>query len=265
VHVKERADFLVRDIPSLGRRVHRVGVAASFGLDEAGIEAAFERGLQYVFWNPTARKLSAVLRRMGPSRREKLVIATGPTLGFTAGAVRRRVECSLRVLRSDYLDVLQLYWLGYISAARPAVLEEMQRLLEEGKVRVLGAPIHHRVPAGELARSGPLGLLMVRYNAAHPSAESDIFPHLEPRRPGVVAYTATSWTRLLKKPRGWQGEVPSAGDCYRFCLSSPHVDVVLMGARNERELDENLRALERGPLAPDEMQALRAFGRAVHG
>ena len=34
---------------------------------------------------------------------------------------------------------------------------------------------------------------MIRYNAAHPGAERDIFPHLEARRPAVVAYTATSW------------------------------------------------------------------------
>ncbi|AUX26872.1 aldo/keto reductase [Sorangium cellulosum] len=259
------SSFLVREVKAFGRSVHRVGVSASFGLEEAGIEAAFERGVQYVFWNPTARKLTAVLRRLGPSRREALVVATGPSFGFTAGSVRRRVERALRVLRSDYLDVLQLYWLGRMSAYRPAVLEAMLRLKEEGKVRVLGTSIHDRVRAGELARSGPLDLLMIRYNAAHPGAEQDIFPHLAPRQPAVVAYTATSWRRLLRKPRDWSGAVPSAGDCYRFCLSNPHVDIVLMGARNEGELDENLRALERGPLSEPEMQEMRAFGRAVHG
>ncbi len=266
VNRDERSDdFLVRPVPALGRRVHRVGLSASFGLSETGIEAALERGLQYVFWNPTARKLTAVLSRIPPGRREQLVIATGPSLGFGAGSVRRRVERALRVLRSDYLDVLQLYWLGRMSSARGAVVDEMLRLQEEGKVRALGASIHDRVRAGELARSGPLDLLMIRYNAAHPGAETDIFPHLEERKPAVVAYTATAWRRLLKKPRGWSGEAMSAGDCYRFCLSSPHVDVVLMGARDERELEENLRALERGPLAAEELAALREFGRAVHG
>ena len=38
------------------------------------------------------------------------------------------------------------------------------------------------------------------YNAAHPGAEMDIFPHYAARRPLTVAYTATSWRKLLKKP-----------------------------------------------------------------
>jgi aryl-alcohol dehydrogenase-like predicted oxidoreductase len=57
----------------------------------------------------------------------------------------------------------------------------------------------------------------------------------------------------------------TAGDCYRFCLSSPHVDVVLCGPQNGAQLRENLEALERGPLGDDEMEWIRDFGRAVHG
>jgi aryl-alcohol dehydrogenase-like predicted oxidoreductase len=259
------SEFLRREVPALGRSVHRVGVSASFGLDERGIEAAFERGLQYVFWNPTASTLTRVLGRLKPAQRERLVIATGPSFGFTASSVRRRVEHVLKVLGSEYLDVLQLYWLGRMSAYRQPVIEQMLRLKEEGKVRVLGASIHDRPRAGELAESGPLELLMIRYNAAHPGAETDIFPHLAKRRPAVVSYTATAWRTLLVRPPGWSGEPATPGECYRFCLSSGHVDIVLMGVRNVEELDENLHALERGPLSEGDLQRLRAFGRAVHG
>ena len=81
----------------------------------------------------------------------------------------------------------------------------------------------------------------------------------------MVAYTATAWRKLLRPPRGWAGKVPTAGDCYRFCLSSPQVDVVLTGPRTVAELRENLAAMEKGPLFPQEMEEIRAFGRAVHG
>ena len=106
---------------------------------------------------------------------------------------------------------------------------------------------------------------MLRYNAAHPGAEQDVFPHLARRHPAVVAYTATSWRRLLRAPRGWKGPVPSAGDCYRFCLASPHVDVVLTGPKSAAELRETLAVVDRGPLADAELTTLREFGRAVHG
>jgi predicted aldo/keto reductase-like oxidoreductase len=81
----------------------------------------------------------------------------------------------------------------------------------------------------------------------------------------VVAYTATSWGKLLRRPRGWTRPVPTAGDCYRFCLTSPHVDVVLTGPRSAAELRESLATLEKGPLSPDEMAFLREFGAVVHG
>jgi len=106
---------------------------------------------------------------------------------------------------------------------------------------------------------------MIRYNAAHPGAERDIFPYLATRQPAVVAYTATAWRKLLKRPDGWQGPAMTAPDCYRFCLSNPNVDVVLTGPKTNAELEMNLAGLGRGPLAPEEETWMREFGRAVHG
>jgi len=51
------------------------------------------------------------------------------------------------------------------------------KLNEEGEVRAMGMSIHDRQRAGQLAEDSPLDAL-IRDNAAHPSAERDIFPHL---------------------------------------------------------------------------------------
>ena len=56
----------------------------------------------------------------------------------------------------------------------------------------------------------------------------------------------------------------TAGDCYRFQLSSPHVDMALMGPASRAQMDENLNALEKGPLTADEVQWMLEFGKAVH-
>ncbi|WP_232380057.1 hypothetical protein [Polyangium fumosum] len=106
---------------------------------------------------------------------------------------------------------------------------------------------------------------MLRSNAAHPGAERDVFPHVKDHSPSVLAYTATAWRKLLKRPSGWDGPVMSAGDCYRFQLSSPHVDLALTGPKNRAELEDNLAAVEKGPLSEDEAKWMRAFGRKVHG
>jgi aryl-alcohol dehydrogenase-like predicted oxidoreductase len=106
---------------------------------------------------------------------------------------------------------------------------------------------------------------MVRYNAAHTGAEQDIFPRLAKRKPAIIAYTATRWRGLLKRPKNWSGPVMTASDCYRFCLSNPNVDIVLTGPKNRRQLQENLIDLcEKGPLSEEEIGWIREYGQIVH-
>jgi aryl-alcohol dehydrogenase-like predicted oxidoreductase len=258
------ADSLTRGVPALKKSIFRLGLSGSFGLDEAGAREALER-IQYVFWFPNMKGLTPALKDALRRDRARYVVASGPLFGHFPGWVRKAAERRLRTLGTDYLDVLQLSWLSKMSALTGAVQEELVRLKEEGKIRAIGVTTHDRPRAGRLAEDSIVDLLQIRYNAAHPGAEKDIFPHLARRRPALVAYTATSWRKLLKRPRGWKGSVMTAGDCYRWVLASPHVDVVLSGPRTAAELRENLAAVDRGPPPKDELAWMRDFGRAVHG
>ena len=259
------SDFRQRELPVVGRRVLRLGLAPNYGLDADGIREAFDSGMGYVFWTSRMRKVTPVLREAMKRDRERIVVATGPTTAFWAGNIRRYVHTALKALATDQLDVLQMMWLGVTSAWTAGTVDALVKLREEGKVRAIGISIHDRERAGRLAQDSPLDFLMVRYNAAHPGAERDIFPHLKPGRHAVVAYTATRWRKLLKRPRDWQGPVMTAPDCYRFCLSHPAVDVVLTGPKDRAQLRENLAALDKGPLSEEEMGWVRDFGRVVHG
>jgi aryl-alcohol dehydrogenase-like predicted oxidoreductase len=107
---------------------------------------------------------------------------------------------------------------------------------------------------------------MIRYNAAHRGAEQDIFPYLEQYNPGVISYTATRWSYLIRRPKNWPKDerVPTPGMCYRFVLSSPNVDVCLTSPHNLKELEENLASLKDGPLSEEDMEFMRKFGDVVH-
>lgn len=260
------SDFTHTTFRPLGRRTHRLGLALNYGIDANGVAHALDRGLTYLFFQryKTGHTLP-VLREALKRDRERFIIAGGPSLAFFGGSVRRGCESMLKTLGVESIDVFQLYWLSKMSAWTSGTVDALLKLKEEGKVRALGVSIHDRPRAGRLAEDSPLDVLMIRYNAAHPGAERDIFPRLAARTPSVVAYTATAWRKLLKPPKGWTGPTMSAGDCYRFCLSSPHVDVALTGPASREELDENLAALERGPLSAEEDAWMREYGRAVHG
>ena len=49
-----------------------------------------------------------------------------------------------------------------------------------------------------MARSGLLDLLMIRYNAAHRGAETEIFPVTDSTSLPVVVYTCLRWGALLQ-------------------------------------------------------------------
>jgi len=257
--------FLYRDVPALGRRVFRLGLATNYGVEGVDLEWAIDQGLNYVFWTPSARRVTKSLKAALNRNRESLVLASGPTTGYFGGGIKRACDRLLKQLGTEYLDIFQLFWLGRTSAWTPSTIDALVSLRESGKVRAIGVSIHDRKRAGKLVEDSSLDMLMVRYNAAHPGAEEDIFPHFSKRKPAIVAYTATRWRGLLKRPKGWNGPVMTASDCYRFCLSNPHVDLVLTGPKNRRQLQENLNNIrEKGPLSEEENRWIRDFGQIVH-
>lgn len=260
------SDWLYSSPRALGKkRAFRLGLAANYGIDEDGVGAAMDRGVNVFFSTWRGKGLKNPLRNAVKTRREDVVVIGITTLGWTAGNIRRGAERLLRDLQTDYLDVFLMGWVGVAAAWTESTQRELVGLRESGKVRAIGMSIHDRPRAGKLAESSPLDLLMIRYNAAHPGAEQDIFPHLKEQQPNILAYTATAWRKLLKKPKGWTGPAMTAGDCYRFQLSSPHVDLALTGPKTRAEIEANLDALERGPLDADEAKWMREYGRRVHG
>jgi aryl-alcohol dehydrogenase-like predicted oxidoreductase len=176
------------------------------------------------------------------------------------------VERGLRGLGVDYADLLILGWFDRLPPRR--ILDAASELVRQGKVRFVAMSGHNRKLHGEIADRAdelPIDVLMFRYNAAHRGAETDIFPHLErPGRPGTIGYTATRWGHLLDPKRMPAGERPlRASECYRFVLSSGHVDVCLAGPADAEQMDEALKALDDGPLSDEELARARRIGDHV--
>jgi len=259
--------FQTARLGSLGRTVFRLGLSASYRPGRETVLRALDAGVNVFFCYGFDGQMTSVLRELAPHERQRLTYVTGAyNLLWWHPNLRKSLEKRLRQLRTDYLDCF--FFLGVMGKEKflDRVLEEMQRFREEGKVLATGVSIHARKLAGSLVARGAIQALMIRYNAAHRGAEQDIFPHLTTHNPAVISYTATRWTALLRRPRGWPKEsrVPTAGMCYRFVLSHPNVHVCLTAPRNRRELDENIAALSQGPLGDDDLQFIRDFGDAVH-
>jgi aryl-alcohol dehydrogenase-like predicted oxidoreductase len=253
----------------------RLGVAGNYGLETGDIFHAAERGVGFWLWSPRFKTVTPALRELLARDRARHVVAA-LDFGYTAGMVRRGVEKARRTLGVDQLDLFLMAWLGRGSFFTKKIQACIVQLKEEGRVQAFGTSIHDRRRAGQLARDSVLDAFMIRYNAKHPGAEQDIFPHLAARNPLVIAYTVTSWRQLLRPVPGiempaWPGPVRSGGPppplspglCYRFVLTSPDVHLALTGPKTRDQLDENLDSLQHGPLVAEEEAWVREYGRKL--
>jgi len=256
-----------------GRQVLRLGVSASYGVPGDAVERAFEQGVNYFYWGSARRdSFGAALRRLAPRRDEFVLVVQSYTRA--ASLMGWSLERALRALRYDYADVLLLgMWNRPVA---PRILDAAQRLKARGRVRHLAVSTHTRKLVPGIAAGPDFDIVHFRYNAAHPGAETDIFPHLPDRgRVGMVAFTATSWGQLLGKgvlqgfgrahslPKGER--VPTAADCYRFVLSRPEVDVCMTGPSDAAEMEQALEAMRLGPMNEEELAWMRRVGRVVSG
>lgn len=257
----------LRPLGRTGIDVTPLGLSASYFPGKKTVYTAAEEGINLFFAFGIDMQMTRSLRALMRSHREKFVLVTGAyNYVWWAQDVRKAFEKRLRQFKTDYIDVF--LFMGVMKPAEftPKVHEDLLKLKEERKVRAIGLSCHNRPFLGKLAADGNMDTLMLRYNAAHRGAERDIFPHLAAHNPGVISYTATRWTALLRRPKAWpkDARVPTAGECYRFVLSNPNVHAVLTAPRSERELRENIAAVQQGPLHDEDMKFMREFGDAVY-
>jgi len=260
-------DFLQGTLGRTGLRVHRLGLAASYRPGERTVERALDEGMNYCFCFGLDGQMIRVLRRLPPGRREQVVIGTGAyNYIWWAQDLFKTLERRLRQLRTDRIDVFHFLGVMKPKEMTPKVLDQLARLREDPRVGAVSISCHDRKYAGQLAAAGTLDCLMIRYNAAHRGAETEVFPYLAEHGVGLVSYTATRWTYLTRRSRHWPKNrpAPTAGQAYRFVLTNPHVDVCLTAPRSEKELLENLAAARMGPLSEDEMTFMREYGDVVH-
>lgn len=236
-----------------------IGLAASYGASGPDVERAFERGMDFFYWGSyRSPSFAEGLRALSRTNREKIKVVV-QTYARSAKSMESSLDKALRALSFDYIDVLLLGWWNL--PPQDAILDAAADLRARGRARHVMVSCHHRPTFKHLAKDKRIDLLMLRYNAAHPGAERDVFPHLEDERPGIVTYTSTCWGQLLDPKNTPPNErTPTAADCYRFALSNPNVDACWAGAKGKEQIDDALSALEKGKMSEEELAWMRRVG-----
>lgn len=195
---------------------------------------------------------------------------------YSRGHVRAGVEQSLRRLRTDHLDLLQLH----ISPAldllrREGTIEELVALRDEGKIAAFG--VSSTLPnIDDHLGVEEFSAFQVPYSALERQIETRIQTAAQRGygivvRGGVAQAGKRPKTTSDGRPVTWadtnldelrDGESVQ-GFLLRFALSTPGTTTVIVGTADPEHLRDNVRAARRGPL-PDDVyaEALRRLDAA---
>jgi len=185
-----------------------MGIGGTFARDERddaacirSLQAGFDLGMRFVDTAPGygAGHAEELVGRAVTGQRASVVIGTKfPPTASTRGGLIASVEASLRRLRTDYIDLLQVHWPCY-DVPVDETLDTMRRLVEVGKVRFLGLG---NCTAAETLRAleTPAGAHIVsvqqEYSLAERSVETRLLGECRARNLTLIAYSPLAVGRL---------------------------------------------------------------------
>lgn len=209
--------------------------------------------------------------------------------------MRRHLEGSLRRLRTDYVDLYQFYNVAESALQRDDLFDVMIRFKEEGKIRACGLTVIFPEPLFHAFRFEELESVQFAVSLLDRDAARQILPLAMEHRIGVIARSPLAQGFLAGVDGHVMGYETShrnteqleeraalgrklrvlandrrtmAQAALRFCLQLDGVSTTIFSVTSQRELEENLGALDAPPLTEEELamvEELAAAPQAIPG
>jgi aryl-alcohol dehydrogenase-like predicted oxidoreductase len=296
-----------------GLEVSRLGFGglfvASFSAElEAAKKAvahALEIGINYIDTAPGYGNSEEVLGKALEGVKQPVILSTKlggrptPFLPQDKACLRASVEESLKLLGRDCIDILMIHeperpgqydwWTDMVKVEGP-VIELIDELKAEGKIRHSGLGGTTTTEMAHLCRSGKFDVLLTAYNYSllYREAALEVIPAAKEAGMGIIVGSPLQQGALscryeeqinspaaywLSKMRREQFQklyafcdetgmaLPELG--IRFVLSHPDIHCVLMGAKSAAEVEQNAAAATAGPLPADLLARLDEIAAMV--
>lgn len=261
----DESDAILLLRAAVDRGITLIDTAPAYGESERLIGAAFGGDSRIVI----ATKVSVLVRAdLGrPTRAEQ-----APPLHRTVVA---SIESSLRALKRDVLDIVQIHNATAELIAHGAMTDALLDAQRRGLVRAIGASVYGEDAALAVIRAGHFSVLQVAFSALDQRMARAVLPAAEAAGVGVIVRSAFLKGALTPKAQ-WLPESLAPlreaavrardalaggawdrlpGAAMQYCLSEPRVASVLTGARTIAELDAAVAAEAAGPLDPSALAA----------
>lgn len=223
--------------------IQRVDKATAAAL----LRRAFEGGMRFF---DTARAYSDSEEKLGAAFegiRDQLFIAT-KTQAKTPEEFWNHLETSLRLLKTDYIDIYQLHCAAqcYRPGDGTGLYECLEEAKKQGKIRHIGITTHKLMVAEEIIQSGLYETLQYPFSYISSERELLLPGKCREKNMGMIA---------MKGLAG--GLISNAPAAMSFMLQFDNV-LPIWGVQRERELEDWLAFMEKEPEMTEEIRAFIA-------
>jgi len=188
------------------------------------------------------------------------------------------LESSLRELKRDVLDIVQIHNATVHTLESSEMIAILESARQQGKLRFIGASVYGADNAMAAMRCGSIEVLQVALSLLDQRMMSSVLPEARKKNIGVLARSVFLKGVLSDRVKALPASLQvlanasnhareTLGDTWkslpttavRFCLSVPGVHSVLMGLRSATELPAALAAEAAGTLSEAIMRKTEAI------
>ena len=212
------------------------------------LHRAYERGITFYDTANAYRDSEEKIGCAFDGIREKVIIAT-KTIKRDVKNAMKDLENSLRMLRTDYIDLYQLHQIAQEKdlnavTAPGGALEAVVKARDEGKVRFIGATSHNLSMAVKLVKTGLFSSIQFPFNFIEDAAKDELHTTARELDMGILA---------MKPFAG--GMIDNADIAFKFLRQYPDV-VPIPGFDSVGGVDEVISFYEQSNVVTEQNQRL---------
>jgi uncharacterized protein len=194
------------------------------------LRRAYESGITFYDTANAYRDSEKKIGRALGDVRDKVILATKTIRRDASGAVEQ-LDNSLRMMKTDYIDIYQLHQISQekdweIATGPGGALEAVAKEKEQGKIRYIGVTSHNLAMAIKLVKTGLFSTVQFPFNFIEDAAKDVLHTAARERGMGILA---------MKPFAG--GMIDNAGIAFKFLRQHPDV-IALPGFDSPERVDE---------------------------
>jgi len=200
------------------------------------------------------------------------------TKNATRKSILEEIDLSLKRLNTDYIDLYQVHWPD-IETSQGETMETLLEIQQQGKIKAIGVSNYSVEQIRDIMKHGKIVSLQPDYSLLNRSIEKDILPYCKENQVGIIAYSplasglltgkygkdakfsdwrgkgiigcfsGTQFEKNMEKVERLKNIAESIGKtctqmAINWIVSQPQLTTALLGVKNEKQMEENISALD---------------------